>query len=217
MLRLFAIENSCFNDDEKFEKYLALADCARRGKIQKLSVRERRNQSLAAGVILPLALQRSGYFGKFKLEYGKYGKPCLAEPEGLYFNLSHSGEWTVLALSDCEVGCDIQRVKLADIRLAERFFAADEIESVRQAGDSANDLFFRLWTVKESYLKALGTGFSRPMNSFSVTFSVCGVSVCDPLSVNEWSVVEVAGPEGYKIACCTAQPSATPKFEIISL
>ncbi|MDE7162890.1 MAG: 4'-phosphopantetheinyl transferase superfamily protein [Clostridia bacterium] len=216
MLKLFAIKNSCFDDDKRYEKYLALVDCARREKIRRLSVREKRNQSLAAGVIVPLALERLGFIGGVEIAYGEHGKPRLIQPEGLFFNLSHSGEWTVAAFSDCEVGVDIQQIKPADMRLADRFFAAEEREAIAQS-DGAQELFFRLWTVKESYLKATGAGLSRPLNSFTVRFKGGGASIDDPLVSKHWYAVEVNAPAGYKIACCTALPQPVPNPEIINL
>lgn len=216
MLKLFAIKNSCFDDEEIYEKYLALADDARRGKIQKLSVREKRSQSLAAGVIVPLALKRLGYNGGVEIGYGEHGKPLLTQPEGLFFNISHSGGWTVAAFSDCEVGADIQQIKPIDMRLADRYFAPEERQVLAQP-ECAQDLFFRLWTVKESYLKALGTGLSRPLNSFTVRFAQGGVKIADPLASKEWHAVEINAFKGYKIACCTAEPQPVPEPVILTV
>lgn len=216
MLKLFAIKNSCFDDDKIFEKYLALVDSARREKILKLSVREKRNQSLAAGVIVPLALKRLGYDGGVEISYGEHGKPRLTQPEGLFFNLSHSGEWTVAAFSDGEVGVDIQRVKPIDMRLAEKFFAEEERQAIAQSG-SAQALFFRLWTVKESYLKALGTGLFRSLNSFTVRISKDGVHIVDPVIPQKWHAVEINAFSGYKIACCTAEPQSVPEPENLTI
>ncbi|MDE7076742.1 MAG: 4'-phosphopantetheinyl transferase superfamily protein [Clostridia bacterium] len=216
MLKLFAIKNSCFDNEETYGKYLALADEKRREKIRKLSVSEKRNQSLAAGVIVPLALGRLGYKGGVEIAYGEHGKPRLVQPEGLFFNISHSGEWTVAAFADCEVGVDIQHVKPADMRLADRYFAAEEREALAQS-DCAQDLFFRFWTVKESYLKALGTGLSRTLNSFTVRLSESGVKITDSLVSNEWYAVEINAFKDYKISCCTAQPQPVPKPEILTV
>lgn len=217
MLRLFAIKNSRFNDDEVFKKYLALADGERRAKIEKLTVREKKNQSLAAGAILPLALRAAGYSGNFEIGYEDNGKPYFIQPKGLFFNISHSGEWTLVALSDGEVGCDIQKTGPVDMRVAERFFTAEESKALEEAGGGARDLFFRMWTIKESYLKALGTGLARPLNSFSVRFTESGARIVDPNSADKWSVTEPTSLSGYKIACCSNVEQGAPEFEIINI
>lgn len=197
MLKLFAIKNSVFDDDLLFKEQLALVSRERREKVNSLALREKKNASLAAGVILPLALKKCGIEGEVRVENGLWEKPRLISPEGVFFNLSHSGGWTVIALSDCEVGVDIQQVKPVDMRLAKRFFSEKECAQLTEAGDGATELFYRLWTVKEAYLKALGTGLNRPLNSFSVRFTAGGAKLSD----GDWLVSEFDCFEGYSLAC----------------
>jgi 4'-phosphopantetheinyl transferase len=109
-------------------------------------------------------------------DYRPRGKPVLAGKlgdGGLHFNLSHSGARAVVALAHgCEVGVDIEEVRaLPDAaRLAERFFSAAEIRAL-QALAPADRIpgFFRCWTRKEAYLKALGDGLARPLDGFAVS------------------------------------------------
>lgn len=201
MLRLFAMKNTLFNDDKTFEKQLALVDGERREKVNSLAVREKKNSSLAAGVILPLALKACGIAGEIKVENGLWEKPRLISPKGVCFNLSHSGEWTVIAISDNEVGVDVQQVKPVDMRLAKRFFTEDEWRQTESAGDGATELFYRLWTVKEAYLKALGTGLNRPLNTFSVKLTAGGAKIDDGEGGGEWLVSEFDCFKGYALAC----------------
>lgn len=213
MLRLFVINNNIFNDDGLFEKFFATADGERRAKISALALREAKNRSLAAGVILPLALKECGYCGIVKQGRGKYGKPCLVEPDGLFFNLSHSGDYTAVAVSDGEVGCDIQQIKPADLRVARRFYSEEEREAVESAGEGAEELFYRIWTAKESYLKALGVGLNRLLASFSVRFSGESAEIDDPQSAEKWRVYEYCGLHGYRIAVCSRQSVSLPEAE----
>lgn len=217
MLRLFAIKNSLFNDDETFEKQLALADAQRRGKVNALALREKKNSSLAAGVILPLALKRCGIAGTVEVESGLWEKPRLVSPKGVFFNLSHSGDWTVIAVSDGEVGVDIQQVKPVDMRLATRFFSADEGRILAEAGDGAKALFYRLWTVKEAYLKALGTGLNRPLNSFTVRFTAGGAKIDDGENCGGWLVSEFDSFAGYRLACVAKEYAPDEPPEILEL
>ncbi len=214
MLRLFAINNSVFNDDNQFEKRLALVDGERRQKVNSLTVREKKNASLAAGVILPLALKECGIAGTVSIEQSMWEKPRLILPKGVFFNLSHSGEWTVLALSDSEVGVDIQQVKPVDMRLAKRFFGEEEVKKLQDAGDNAERLFYRFWTVKEAYLKALGTGLNRPLNSFSVRFTAGGAKIEDCVCGDGWLVSESDFFKGYAFACVARQyaPDEPPQI-----
>lgn len=91
------------------------------------------------------------------------GKPYL---EDIHFNLSHSGAWVVLAVGDSPLGVDVECFEAGrnPEKLARRYFTGEEC---RWVGDS-QDRFLRIWTAKESFLKYLGEGLRRPLDSFSV-------------------------------------------------
>lgn len=217
MLRLFAIKNSLFDDDATFERQLALVDAERRKKVNSLALREKKNCSLAAGVILPLALKACGIAGEIKVERGLWDKPRLTSPQGVFFNLSHSGEWTVTAISDSEVGVDVQQVRPVDMRLATRFFAESERKILAEAGDNSERLFYRLWTVKEAYLKAVGTGLNRPLNSFSVRMTAGGAKISDGAESEGWLVSEFDCFEGYALACVAREYAPQSPPEILEI
>lgn len=203
MIKIFIVDSGIFCDDGLFSFYLNRVDEDRRKKVNSLADRKRQNQSLAAGAILPAAMQYSGISADIALTYNGFGKPRLVSPENMFFNLSHSEGKVVCALSDREVGCDIQRVNGANYLKIKRRFTLREQAMIDGAGENARDIFFRLWTVKESYLKALGVGFSRPLNSFEVEFSNGHANIVDPEEEGVWNIWEYQSVKDYKIACCT--------------
>jgi 4'-phosphopantetheinyl transferase len=96
----------------------------------------------------------------------EYGKPLLLKPAGLYFNISHAGEWVACALADSPVGIDIELVKPADYTLAQRFCAKEEyLFLLQQPEETRLKHFYRFWTMKESYSKFDGRGLSLPLAS----------------------------------------------------
>lgn len=108
--------------------------------------------------------------------YNNYGKPRLADRAGsklLQFNVSHSGEWVVLAVTRAAaVGVDIERHRRLDdaMRLAERFFSLSERTTLAQIADTDQlPAFFRCWTRKEAYIKAVGLGIFAGLDTFDVT------------------------------------------------
>ncbi|MBM3435353.1 MAG: 4'-phosphopantetheinyl transferase superfamily protein [Bacteroidetes bacterium] len=105
-----------------------------------------------------------------QFEFGKTknGKPYLRKDK-VHFNLSHSGEWVVFAISNRETGIDIEKIRPVNYRIAERFFSDHENEILSQLdGKKKLEYFFDLWTLKESYLKKIGTGLTKSLNSFTI-------------------------------------------------
>lgn len=105
---------------------------------------------------------------------GPHGKPALADGDAS-FNLSHSASWAVITIGSPawgdELGIDVEEVNPARRldRLARRFFAAEEYELYQQAQpDERVVLFYRLWTLKEAYVKALGTGLTYSSRRFAL-------------------------------------------------
>ena len=111
-----------------------------------------------------------------RFAYGSAGKPALADAHGgLSFNLSHSDDAALVALVlGTSVGVDIEaeRESVDAFDLADRFFAAREaaaLATVPLAGRMA--AFFRCWTRKEAFIKAIGEGLSAPLGDFEVSFA----------------------------------------------
>lgn len=108
--------------------------------------------------------------------YNSYGKPALAGPAstaGIEFNLSHSGALGLLGLSrERQLGVDVEvlRDNVRCESLAERFFSPAEVaDLVSLPGADRRLAFFRCWTRKEAYIKALGRGLSVPLDRFRVS------------------------------------------------
>ena len=154
---------------------------ARQAKIDRLRFDEGKRLSLGAGLLLRTALASAGLDAATEpIETGPCEKPYLAAHPELRFNLSHSGTRVLCVLSDLDCGCDVERIGQGSPALADRFFAPEEQERLKIPGpaDSASRhppengfwqrLFCRIWTRKESYLKATGEGLSRSLSSFSV-------------------------------------------------
>ena len=143
-----------------------------------------------------------------------FGKPRLADGDpALHFNVSHSGSRVVLAFAvDREIGVDIERVaeKPDVLDLAPTVFTPAERSLLDAAGTSDRlPMFFRLWTGKESVLKAAGGGLSIPLQSFSVTpindLAISGVMMLEP-SLPPLSVQWLGAPPGYAAAVAAQGP-----------
>lgn len=107
-------------------------------------------------------------------QYSSNNKPSLAlvhEPK-LFFNLTHCSDIALLAVNDCgELGVDVENIKrLSDMRLVvKHFFSKAEQQYFAQLhGDKKVDVFYEIWTQKESVIKANGGGLSLPLDAFDV-------------------------------------------------
>ena len=100
-----------------------------------------------------------------------YGKPQLAGT-GPHFNVSHSGDYIVYAFSHhCELGVDIEAItpEFATLRLAARCFSDKEYQSLEGlTPERFTQAFFKIWSGKEAYIKAIGMGLSADLKAFTV-------------------------------------------------
>ncbi len=90
---------------------------------------------------------------KDEIIYNEYGKPYLKNNE-VYFNISHSGIYTVLVTSSSEVGVDIEKIAMHEKVMA-KVCTDEEKKLIKNAED-----FTKIWVKKESYVKFLGIGLS---------------------------------------------------------
>ena len=193
----------------------------RREKIDRFRFDKDRRLSLGAGILLKLALDQAeislaesdGIIGDtstrgsrnntVEISFSEQGKPFIKDREDFFFNLSHSGQLAVCALSDRPVGIDIEGRQTFKKHLIQRVFATEEMELIElaqgidgQAGMSTDMFCTLLWTVKESLMKYFGKGLSmdpaairvrscEKTNDFSWNWKIAGY---EDLHVRSWSI-----------------------------
>ena len=194
---IYCAEVSALSDPDTFGKALWRVPVDRRRKALAFRHRESQCLSLGVGLLLVLALEERGVDAlRVRTAEGPWGKPCLPDHPEIQFSLSHSGTWAVCAVSGAAVGCDVERIGRGTERLAGRFFHPEEQAALARAGGEGDGAwqreFTRIWTRKESWLKATGTGISVPMAEFSALADGPGRRF-----------FERESPEGaYRFACC---------------
>jgi 4'-phosphopantetheinyl transferase len=144
-----------------------------------------------------------------RFNYGPYGKPALDgdhRESPLRFNASHSGEWAVYGfVQHREIGVDVEYVKphFATEGIAERFFSAGEVQALNALTEAEKPAaFFRCWTRKEAYIKAIGSGLSHPLDTFDVTLAPGEPAAL--LNVEGWSLFDLDVESGYAAALAVA-------------
>ena len=102
----------------------------------------------------------------FKTE--KYGKVYISNHENIHFNLSHSGKIVLCAISDMEVGADVEYIdREIDLNIAKHYFYNREYENIMNAKNRPEE-FFKYWVLKESYMKYTGLGMNLNLDSFEI-------------------------------------------------
>lgn len=159
-----------------------------------------RKQSLGAGLLLEKVLRIRGKSME-TIRYGEHGKP---EIDGIYFNLSHSHDIAVCAVSDKPVGCDVEKIEEVTKRIAERFFTENEIAYLERFEEEEKlNEFFRIWTMKESYMKMTGEGMSLGLKNFEFIFRD-KVEVYRENNLCSCTIKEYEIP-GYKLTVCAEE------------
>lgn len=101
-----------------------------------------------------------------RLSFGECGKPELADHPGIFFNISHGMGIAASIAADVECGIDCEKVREFRPNVLKRAFTEAERQMIEEAPAEKRDLlFFQLWTLKESYIKATGKGLSQSMRS----------------------------------------------------
>lgn len=169
MTRLYCADCSPLESDGLFDGYLAGLSQYRQEKNEKLRFRRDRNLSLGAGLLIDMGLREYGMREK-EMEYAlaENGKPFFKNAPEIHFNVSHSGTRVLAVFSDAPAGCDIEEIRDADLKIAKRFFCSGEYEAICASPTDQNREFYRMWTLKESFIKCTGFGLSLALNEFCI-------------------------------------------------
>jgi len=149
----------------------------------------------------------------------QYGKPSILLSDcRLNFNMSHSGELTMIAIClNDEIGLDVEAVRSIPEweEIALSHFSSQEIASIRtEPFTEQQNAFFRCWTRKEAFIKAVGMGLALPLHHFSVSTSLSdnvALLQCDwnLEEITRWSLMHLHPHPGYVGALAINRPSCS--------
>lgn len=171
-MKLYRIHITHMDDPLQNQRLLELVSPKRREKVIRYRMPDDRKRGLGAGIIIRRILQENG-LTESDLRYSENEKPVA---DYVFFNVSHAGDYVVGVSSDCEVGCDIEKIRKAPMEIARRYFRMAESAYIQTANDR-DKAFFTLWTLKESYMKMTGKGMSLPLDSFEIVRTTDGFAL----------------------------------------
>lgn len=139
--------------ESEYNKFFDLMSEEKKGKVKRLKEIEDKKLSVCGEMLAKRAI--CDVTGKSSeeivFERKKSGKPFCKNVD-IEFSISHSGEYTVCALSNTPIGIDIQKVTPYNNKTAEKVCSAEEIERIDLSVDKARE-FTKIWTKKEAVLK----------------------------------------------------------------
>lgn len=164
--------------DPAATEFDALLDAQERARADRFVFPHHRERFVRAHGVLRRVL--AAYTGQnpeaLSFIAGRYGKPALTGSQGVAFSLSHAGDGVAIAVTTGhEIGIDIETPRVMNDRddLVRRYFSASEIAAYDSTEPARrDDAFFRLWTRKEAFVKGIGLGLSRPLDSFTVGLGI---------------------------------------------
>ena len=203
---------------ERFRRTLEAGELERAGRFH--FDKDRRHFIVARGFLRSVVARYLGSQPEaLRFEYGAYGKPALGTEHTLRFNLSHSNEVALLAVSlDAEIGVDVEHIRadFASEDIARRYFSRAEVEVFNALPPEERvAAFFRCWTRKEAYIKAIGKGFSQSLSAFDVTLAP-GIAPAllraEDDDASRWWMSDIEVGEGYAGALIVERPVAQVRF-----
>ncbi|WP_121614369.1 4'-phosphopantetheinyl transferase family protein [Mesobacillus foraminis] len=224
MIRFYAVKCTVGWDSIEAEGSLETIPPAERLRILKFKKNEDKTRALLGVLLSRYALAKALQTrdDELVIERDEYGRPFLASPhwEG-DFNLSHSGEWVVCAVtSKGKIGVDIEKVEVVDINLFKGVLTSRELELLAGSKEEAIPAFYSLWSKKESFVKALGSGLSQPIDKFEFVADPAGdcyqVRLTDAGILPSWKCKDFLLDKGYSLAVCTDQPSFPKIINLVS-
>lgn len=151
-------------EEHLYQRLLDKIPTSLRQKIEGFSFSRDAQMSLMGKLLLQKGLKRFNYSTEAVLEtiqYTNYGRPYFSLP--VDFNLSHSGEYIVCAITDRgKIGIDIEKIRAISLEGFNRQMTDSEWNQI-QTSSNAEETFFTFWTQKEAVLKASGEGLNTPL------------------------------------------------------
>lgn len=162
MLDLYAVNICDGMTGSEWELLYRRISAARKLKVDRFRFDNDKKRSLLGETLIAYALQYQYGISREEISFrfNEFGKPELEGRADIFFNLSHSGDWVVCAVGDIPVGIDVEIIKAMNESVCKKVLTAKEYEFYSNIREKRDEWFYERWTLKESYVKAIGIGLS---------------------------------------------------------
>lgn len=198
-------------DETVFKDCLSKLSPGRKERVERHGMICGKRQSLGAGLVLNQILEHFSLNPlDTVLEYGENHKPYIPGRPEIQFNLTHSGSYAAGVWGGAPVGIDIEQIGTMREGVARRFFHKNELSWLKclPSGPEQVQGFFRLWVLKESFMKSTGLGMRLPLNAFEILIGENGVQVKHSVDDKKYYFKEFE-LKGCRGAVCSQEPAVT--------
>jgi 4'-phosphopantetheinyl transferase len=198
-------------DDEVIGAFTDLLTLPERARAERFRQADDRRRFIAGRGVLRRMLGRRLNRAPGSLAFGAspHGKPTLADAGEIAFNVSHSGDYVLVAVGRAAaIGVDVEQERpgLDLMGLGARVFTPAELASIAGVPDAQkSSRFFRHWTFKEAVVKAVGVGLSVDLKRFEIAIKndapqLISHGAVELGPVSAWRLEAVAVEDGYSAA-----------------
>lgn len=170
-----------------------------------------RRRSLAVEALLNYALKEEGYEGELPVRVGHHenwapyflDEVKLPGADKVYFSLSHSGDYVAVALDTYPIGIDIEEIKPHKENIEQKFFTEHERNLIDTDEDGKEAGFFKIWTLKEAFLKAVGEGLRFGIEEVNVEV----VNIAErryKFNISGFYGMNIFAPSDYAMSICSS-------------
>lgn len=210
--KVYIFDATVLKNEKLFKKFYSLMPEYRKNKIDRLSQEKDKILCLGAGILEREVFLENGLGENPQIGY-ENGKPILLDFDNVFFNTSHSGEKVITTISNLNVGCDIEKIKSERKSISNRCYTKEEQDFVNKFEGRDRDIsFFKIWTLKESFVKNLGAGLTIPFRSFSISLDD-GISIKQNIVDEQFKFISLTTDDDYQIAICLSNCVETDKIE----
>ncbi len=149
--------------EEEYKRGFGMMSDARKAAVMRLRSDKDKRRSVLGEMLARHGISKLCGIEEEKIEFARTenGKPYALNAD-IYFNISHSKDIVICAVSDSEIGVDAELIRDIDLRIAKFACTDEDFKYLNETEDSSERKlrFFRIWTAKEAYVKYCGTGIS---------------------------------------------------------
>ncbi|MGX7632786.1 4'-phosphopantetheinyl transferase family protein [Bacillus thuringiensis] len=220
-MKIFLLELPEYLESTSEIFFLERVETEKKKQINKFIYKEDRYRSLLGDVLVRYACLTELAIDNKDIVFYKnnYGKPYLCKYEHFHFNISHSGKWVVCVVGDTPLGVDIEEITEIDLGIT-KFFSEWERDYINGGiGIGKRERFFDIWTLKESYIKAVGRGMSIELDSFTILYEGLEpklITTCDS-GQTKYFFKQYNLLPNYKLSVCTMSNIFPNELEYVDI